>query len=359
MLWETFVAQRIAIIGAGAVGGYVGAYLARAGQDVTAFDAWPDHVEAIRRDGIRLTGMTEADTMTVRLPTRHLSELQGLSREAPIDIAIMAVKSYDTVWGTAAIAPYLAPSGFVLSAQNCVNEERIAGVVGWGRVLGCMVGNNFTVDLHAPGEIRRTMPRMAPGTQSLQIGEVHGRVTARAEALAALLADVDTTGVTTNLWGVRWSKLCVNGMRNGVSAATGLGGNARDAHPVIRRVVIRLAAEGVRVGRALGYELETMTGIAPDLFVAADDGDPEALARVEATMLAGTQGAARSDLQRPSMAQDIAKGRRTEIDFMNGFIAERAAEAGIPAPTHGALTAIVRKVERGALAARPENLLHL
>lgn len=351
------MSERILIFGAGAVGGYMGALLARAGRDVTLVDAWPEHVETMRRDGLRLTGMTAEETITVSVRALHLSDLQGLSRQAPVDIAIVAVKSYDTAWSVTALKPYLSSSGYVVSAQNCINEPTIAAIVGWGKAVGCTVGSNFTVDLHAPGQIRRTMPRAAPGTYSLEVGEVHGLATARVNALAAILSDVDRTKVTTNLWGVRWSKLCVNGMRNGVSAATGLGGNARDSHPVIRRVVIRLAAEAVRVGRALGYELQALAGIEPDLYVAAVDGDARALASVEETMLAGTRGAVRSDLQRPSMAQDMAKGRKTEIESMNGFIAERGAEVGVSAPTHLAVADAVRRVERGEWPARPENLL--
>jgi 2-dehydropantoate 2-reductase len=74
-------------------------------------------------------------------------------------------------------------------------------------------------------------------------------------------------------------------------------------------------------------------------------------------MLAGTNTAGRSDLQRPSMAQDMAKGRRTEIEFMNGFIAEKGAEVGVTAPTHAMLTEVVMRVERGEIAADPANVL--
>ena len=78
-----------------------------------------------------------------------------------------------------------------------------------------------------------------------------------------MLQSVDKAQTTSNLWGVRWSKLCVNGMRNGVSAATGLGGNERDSHDRIRRVVIKLAGEAVEVGRALGLDLEKVAGVDP------------------------------------------------------------------------------------------------
>ena len=88
-------------------------------------------------------------------------------------------------------------------------------------------------------------------TKSMFVGETHGRVTPRVEELSGQFARFDGAAATTNLWGVRWSKLCVNGMRNGVSAATGMGGNERDAHPIIRRVVVRLGG-GILVGVRLG-----------------------------------------------------------------------------------------------------------
>lgn len=350
--------KRIVVLGSGAVGGYFGAHLALAGEDVTLVDPWPEHIEAIRRQGLSVSGMTEEESIVAKPHTMHITELQGIAKEKPVDIAIIAVKSYDTVWATTMIAPYLAPDGYIVSAQNSINEERIASVVGWGRVLGCMVGNNFAVDLYEAGHIRRTMPR-AKDIYSLQVGEVHGRTTPRVQELAKIFSAVDTISVTSNLWGVRWSKLCVNGMRNGVSAATGMGGNARDAHDQIRKVVVRLAGEAIRVGAALGYELETILRLEPQQFVRAMEGDPKAVAEVDASLLAGTKGSARSNLQRPSMAQDMAKGRRTEIDEINGLIAAKGAEAGVPAPTHQTLTQIVKDVERGALEAKPQNLYPL
>ncbi len=350
------MSQRIAVIGAGAVGGYIGSGLAASGHDVTLIDPWPAHVEAIRAGGMRLSGMTPSETREIRVNAIHVTEVQGIARQAPIDVAIISVKSYDTEWAAMLIAPYLSAAGFVVSMQNCVNEERVAAVVGWGRTVGAVVSGGLALDLYEPGHIRRTMARR-PDLTSLYVGEPHGRITPRVAALARKLADVDTTHATDNLWGERWTKLCVNGMRNGVSAATGLGGNERDGHDAIRRVCIRLGAEAVRVGQALGFRLGKVGALDPEQLARAGEGDPAALAEIERLMLAGTRADARSDLQRPSMAQDMAKGRRTEIEFMNGYIAAKGAEAGVPAPTHARLTEVVKQVERGAPPASPANVL--
>ena len=347
---------RIAVMGAGAVGGYVGGHLSALGHDVTLIDMWPEHVETIRARGLELTGMTPEECITVQVPTMHLTEMQSFAKQRPIDIAIVAVKSYDTIWATTMIAQYLAPGGYVVSLQNCINEERIAGVVGWGRVVGAIAAT-ISVDLFEAGKIRRTVPKGGASHTVFRVGEVHGRIMPRAQELADMISGIDSVKVTTNLWGERWSKLCVNGMRNGVSAATGLGGNEVDRIDAIRRFCIRLGGEAVRVGQALGYQLEGIGKLDPEKLALASEGNAAAMAEIEAMMIAGSNSGVRSDLQRPSMGQDMLKGRRTEIEFMNGFIAAKAAEIGRPAKAHEALTEIVKLVSRGELPARPENVM--
>ncbi len=347
---------KIAFMGAGAVGGYVGAHFARQGHDVTLIDPWPEHVETVRAHGMKLTGMTPEETMTVQVPIIHLTEVQGLAKSRPIDIAFVSVKSYDTEWATTMIRQYLAPGGYVVSLQNCINEERIAGIVGWGRTVG-MIAARISVDMHAPGQIRRTVPKGGAAHTVFRVGEVHGRVTERVQMLADMVAPIDSVKVTTNLWGERWSKLCVNGMRNGVSAATGLTGNDGDRTDEIRRFAIRLGGEAVRVGQALGYELEHIGNLEPNRLAEASEGDAAALEEVEAILIAGTNTGARSDFQRPSMGQDMLKGRRTEIEFINGFIVEKAQSVGLKTPANAALTDIVKRVYRGEMPASPRNII--
>jgi 2-dehydropantoate 2-reductase len=348
--------KRIAVVGAGAVGGYVGASLFHAGHDVTLIDPWPAHVEAIRANGMNLYGMTEAERRTVMVPAMHITEAQSLAKQRPIDIALISVKSFDTIWAVQFIRQYLAPAGIVVSMQNCVNEERVASVAGWGRTLGIIVGGGVGVDLYEPGHIRRGYAKR-PHVTSFYVGEPSGRITKRAEELAAIMGDVDAAKATDNLWGERWTKLCVNGMRNGVSAATGMGGNARDRHDAIRRICIQLGGESVRVGQKLGYKLGPIGTLPPEALALASEGNRKAIDEIESLMLGGTDEGLRASYQRPSMAQDMAKGRRTEIELMNGFIASEGERVGVPAPTHQMLTRQVLRVERGEIPPRPENLL--
>jgi 2-dehydropantoate 2-reductase len=349
--------ERIAIVGAGAVGGYVGGHLIHLGHDVVLIDPWPEHVEAMRTHGLELYGLSEDERCTVKARAMHLTEVQSLAGQAPIDIAFVAVKSYDTDWATMLIRQYLAPGGYVVSLQNCINEERIAAVVGWGRTVG-MIAARLAVDLYEPGHIRRTVPKGGSAHAVFRLGEVHGRITRRVEHLGAMIGAIDSVKVTPNLWGERWSKLCVNGMRNGVAAATGLSGNDVDRIDAIRRFSIRLGGEAVRIGQALGYALEPIGELDPEDLARAGEGDRRALEEVEARILAVSNAGARSDLQRPSMGQDVLKGRRTEIEFMNGFIVEKGREIGRPAPAHAALVDVVKRVERGEMPPQPENVVN-
>jgi 2-dehydropantoate 2-reductase len=349
---------RLAFVGAGAVGGYVGGHLHRLGHDVTLIDPWPEHVEAIRARGLELTGVTEAERAVVEVPTMHLTEVQSLAKQRPVDVAFVSVKSYDTEWATHLIAPYLSETGYVVSLQNCINEERIAAIVGWGRTVG-MIAATISVDLFEAGRVRRTVPLGGKTRTVFRVGEVHGRITPRVEALGEMVAGIDSVKVTSNLWGERWSKLCVNAMRNGISAATGLSGNDCDRDEAIRRFSIRIGSEGVRIGQALGYSLERIQNIEPERLALAGEGDGAALEEAEAVLLATTNSGARSDLQRPSMGQDMLKGRRTEIDHINGFIVREGAKAGRSAPANAALTDAVKRVERGEAPARRENVADL
>src|SRR5262249_37753968 len=147
--------ERIAVVGAGAIGGYTGGHLPHNGFDVTLIDPWPEHIEPIRRDGLALEGMTPEEFVCARPRTMHVGEAQALAREKPIDIALVAVKSYDTEWATRLIAQYLASDGYVVSLQNCMNEERIAGIVGPDKTVG-VIPALLGAELYAPGKVRRT-----------------------------------------------------------------------------------------------------------------------------------------------------------------------------------------------------------
>src|SRR6266571_1995345 len=254
--------QRIAIIGAGAIGCVVGGMLTRAGRDVTLVDQWPEHVETMKKAGLRLSGTCGDHVVPVK--ALHIHELQSVTK--PFDAIFISVKSYDTEWATAMALRYLTPEGVVVDFQNGLNDERMAAVAGKHRTLGCVI--TIGAGMYEPGHAMRT----DTGTIGFKIGELDGQDTPRARELARILSDVAPAHVTTNLWGERWSKLAVNCMANPLAGLSGLGSAEVRSEPLPRRIAIHIAAEVVEVGRASGYEIEPIYGIAAQRFVDAVQG---------------------------------------------------------------------------------------
>ena len=348
--------KKIAIMGTGAVGGYAGAHMVQAGEDVTFIDPWPEHVEHMRRHGLRVTHATDVAEFTVPVRALHVTDAQQLAKEAPVDIAFVCMKSYDTAWATMLIRQYLAPGGYVVSLQNCMNEETIAGIVGWGKTLGC-IASSITVNLPEPGHIHRGAGKHGAKHTVFRTGEVHGRITPRAEEVCRLVAYTDSAKVTNNLWGERWSKLVANVMGNGLSACTGLPGGAMLQSEPIRRFSTRLGSEAIRVGQALGYQLEEILHLPPETIARAGEGDEGSMRACDEQRFADAKHT--SSEQRPSMGQDMQKGRRTEIEFLNGFVVDEGEKVGIASRANAALTDIVKRVERGELKADPRHITEL
>jgi 2-dehydropantoate 2-reductase len=254
------------------------------------------------------------------------------------------------------IRQYLAPDGYVVSLQNCMNEETIAGIVGWGKTVGC-IASSITVNLPEPGLVHRGAAKHRDAHTVFRAGEPHGRITKRAEEVCRLVAYADSAKVTNNLWGERWSKLVANAMQNGISACTGLGGGDMLKSDPIRHFSTRVGSEAIRVGQALGYALEEILHLPPETIARAGEGDETAMRACDAQRFkeAGRTAAG----QRPSMGQDMQKGRRTEIEFINGLIAREGERIGVASRANAVLTDIVKRVERGELQADPRHITEL
>jgi 2-dehydropantoate 2-reductase len=335
------MSQRIGIIGAGAIGCVVGGLLTKAGIDVTLIEQWPEHVENIKRHGLRLSGTCGEHTIPVKI--LHLHEAQTIGE--PFDAVFIAVKSYDTEWATALGVHYLKPAGVVVDFQNGINDERVAAVAGKARTLGCVI--LIGAGMYEAGHALRT----DTGNVGFKIGEHDGANTERARTLVALMNHVAPTTLTTNLWGERWSKLAINCMVNAQSGLTGLGTGECRSDPRTRRISVHLAAEAITVGRACGYEVEPIFGIDAQRFVDAAAG--RGLAEVEADI--SRAGAARGG-GRPSMLQDVMRGRRTEIDYLNGYVVARGREAGLKTPFNDKIVELVNSFPVGGLRPDPKNI---
>lgn len=329
---------RIVIIGAGAIGSYFGSGMQRAGLDVTLFDPWEEHVAHVRVHGLTVAAMPPEAPVVTRLDLRGIGEVQALVRERPVDVACIALKSYDTAWATELILPYLAENGVIVSLQNSFNEPEIARIAGARRTFGVAI-NSLACDLTGPGTVQRKSP-----VGHLDIGAMDAEESTQRDALAGLFAGVEKVHAVDDLAAAKWSKLVINSMRNGLSALTGMTGAERDTTPQTIAIGIRLGAQAVRVGRAMGLRLID-TGYSFDTLVAADEGCTESADTIRARMAAIAQG--RSSDQRPSMAQDIRKGRRTETDAINGLVARRGRELGVETGLHQRVHERIQQIERG------------
>ena len=327
--------SNIAIMGAGALGSYVGAFLTRAGQRVTFIDMWPEHVEKMRADGLHVTG--SQGSFTVPVNALHITEAQSINE--PFDFAFVAMKSYDTEWATHFIKRYVTPEGFFVSLQNCWNDPVIAGIVGAEHAMG-VIASHIEVALWEPGHVERggAVGRDS-GHYVFRVGEHDGAETARAAEVVALLDVIDGAYATDNLWGERWAKLSQNSMGNAISAATAMGTQDLDGSAVCRQISIHLAKESAQVGIAMGLNVVEINTHPAAQWANADQGDVfEELSGFLANRVSRSNWKA-------SMAQDVAKGRRTETSLMNGLVAAKGRETGVATPYTDAIVSVMAEVD--------------
>jgi 2-dehydropantoate 2-reductase len=339
--------KKLLFVGAGAIGSYLGAFLSRAGHDVTLVDPWAEQVETVRQRGITVTG--PHDPFEARPTAVHLNEAARLPRD--FEIAFVAMKVYDTAWATQLAIRHLAPHGYVVASENCWPDPIVASVAGAHRSVG-LIMSKIGVALWKPGQVERGMEKgQGKGHDVFRAGEHDGRITPRTTELATMLSVIDGALATDNLWGERWCKLSANAMGNPVQAMSGLGSLEIASSEVGRAITIHLGAESARVGLALGYRIPKFNGAAAEQWADAQNRETyDALDR----ML--TPAAASSRNWRASMAQDVTKGRPTEIDYMNGHVLAQGRERGVPTPVTAAVIDVVHEVDQGTRKPDPQNI---
>ncbi len=337
--------ERIAIMGGGAVGCYLSAFMTREGEDVTLIDVWPENVEAIKRDGVKVTGSQGPFTSPVK--ALHLHEMQAV--DEPFDIVFIAMKSYDTRWASIFMEAYLKEDGFAVSSQNSINDPVLAEVFGQQRAVGCIM-STIEVALWEPGHVTRGgQPGRDRGYDVFRVGEHVGPVTPRVERIVELVSSIDGARSTTNLWGERWAKLASNCMGNPAGAMSGLGSHGMADSSEARLLKMNIAAEVVRVGTALNYHIESVSGVEASTWLDLSRGD------VFEELDSRLRGKGRMDWH-SSMSQDVIKGRRSEIDFLNGLVSNSGRDAGVPTPVNDATVAIMREIDGRRAAPDPSHM---
>ena len=326
--------MRWLIWGAGAIGGTLGAHLARAGHDVTMVDTVAEHVAAINRDGLRITGPIAE--FTARLPASTPSSVIG-----PWDTVVLATKAHHTEAATRALLPHLAEGGCVISAQNGLNELAIASIAGPARTVGAFV--NFGADYLEPGLVHYG------GRGAVVVGEIDGRMTARVAAIRAAWLDFDSGAIATpNIWGYLWGKEAYGAMLFGTALTNESIADAL-AIPAHRPVYIALAREMLAVAAARGVTPEPFDGFDPLAYL--PDAAPGAAERSLDALVAHNRRSAKTH---SGVWRDLAvRKRATEVDAQLGIAVRLAAEAGVATPLTARLVALVHDIERGN---RPQSL---
>ncbi len=341
--------KRIIFIGAGAVGSYLGGWLSHTGHDVTIVDMWDEQVETIREHGLKVDG--PHDSFVARPTMYHLHENELVSRDGLFDIGFVAVKAYDTSWAATFINKFVKPDGYIVSSQNTWTDPAIAAAVGADRAVG-LVMSSISVAMWEAGKVERPgeTRRRDHGHVVFRAGNHDGADTPRLHELIDILDPVDGGKVTTNLWGERWAKLGQNSMGNPVAASSGMGMADLNKHARGRELQIRLAQEVASVGLALGHNVEKFGGKSAQEWADASRGDVYEL--LDGELAEKSNGAN----WRPSMAQDVVKGRPTEIYQMNGFVCQQGATVGINTPVNEAMVELIRAIDAKEIESGFENV---
>ena len=322
------MAQPILIWGAGAIGGTVGAYLQRAGESVHFVDRAADHVAAINKDGLQITGPIEE--FRVKATASTPADLKSR-----FDTVFLCTKAPDTAAAVEVLAPFVADAGCVVSLQNGLNEQVIAAKLGEKRTIGAFI--NFGADYISPGVVHYA------GRGAVVIGELDGKTTPRIQNLHRLLKKFDERAVlTANIWGYLWSKLAYGAL---LFATALTNDSIADclASPRHRALLIALAREVEGVAVASGVKLEAFDGFDPAAFL-PKASEAAAAASLDALVAFNR----RSAKTHSGIWRDLAvRKRKTEVEAQLGPVAKAGAARRIPTPLTSRLIELIHDIEDG------------
>jgi 2-dehydropantoate 2-reductase len=320
----------ITVYGAGAIGGITGARLAQAGHDVLLVDKAEDHVAAMNAHGLTIESREGSVTIPVRAITP--GALGG-----GLELVLLAVKSQDTPAALEVLKTRLAADGTIVSLQNGLNEEVIAGVVGAHRTVGCLV--NWAADWQAPGRI------LYGGAGALVLGELDGRRSERIDGLVKLLDAVSPTRVSDNILGYTWAKHVYGALLVATALVDAHVYEVVERSTEVQRMLVALVVESMRVAERAGIRLEPFDEYVPSDYLAAAEGDASARVRAMASVASHYRAATKT---KTGIWRDLAvRKRKTEVGALLGATVAKARSFGVPMRLTERLIALIEELERG------------
>jgi len=333
---------RIAFIGTGAQGASVAADFVLAGLDVTLIDQWPAHVEAMRSNGLTVN----LPTRTLQTPVKamHLCEIAEL-RE-PFDLVFMVVKAYDTRWAAEIIKPVLADDGFVVGLQNGMTHVDIAEVVGTHRTIGAVI--QIASNMWIPGITNRQNDH---DESWFALGALDPEQQHRVENVAKILRNSGTVQVVDDIRSAKWMKLVVNAAELVPTAIidTAMRDSVRD--PEFLEVMRKAGYEAMEAALSDGATIMPIIGMPPVMSNHPERFVDEILEEVLRTF-------SRDDTLTTSL-QDWRKGRRAEVDDVNGLVVKYLEQQGKSAPMNLKILELAKEIEAGQRRHCPENAVEL
>jgi 2-dehydropantoate 2-reductase len=329
---------KIAVIGAGAIGSMTAALMTKAGWNPILVCKHADTLAQVTAPGLVVTRLNETHTV----PLRAVLTIADLPQD--LDIVFHATKANDCVAVARELLPFLHAQSIVVSMQNGICEDALAEVLGRERVAGCV--ENLAVTLIGPGKIEVT------SEGAFILGHIDHNQDERIKMIQPMLDAVQPTRITDNIIGELYSKLMFNACINTLAAINGVALGELLAVRKIRSVFIALMQESLSVANAVGIRLAPAPGKLDYYKLLAGRSLLKQLRRHLVLRIVGIK---RSRI-RPSSLQSLERGRPTEIDYLNGYICERAAERDIPVPVNQAVVVMIKEIEAGK---RPMSMANM
>ena len=320
----------IAVIGAGAIGGITAGFLAKEGYNVEIACHSQELADKIKSSGLHIFGLNGKH----RIPVPAVAKISQLS--GPKDIVLLATKATDVLAAARELLPFLTDTSIVVSMQNGICEYAIADIVGKNRTIGCII--NWGATMHSPGEIEMT------STAGLIIGNINKEPDERLEPLQKILGAVAPTRISQNMIGDLYAKLVINSCITLTGAICGLRLGEMLSIKKLRNIAIEIIREDIDVARKMHVKVEAFAGTLDYYRFLRGEGSFDNSRR---HMIIRMIGFKFRRLKSSSLSA-VERGKPTEVDYLNGYIADNGKEYDVPTPVNDKIIELVKEIEAGS-----------